>query len=476
MGFFDRFASKKPDSAATPPASAPSSPPPSSIDPTTPLSPELAPTAAPSFAANANLKAQLLAAREKLEAKDLAGAQAIYEELLRVAGDRPDVLVAISGDLGSCGYVTQIVELIAPRYDAVKHGPATGLNLLQAYLATRNPTAAQHLLDILFELKRPELEERLYGFSNALAELLEAERRGELSPATPGAGNADPQAAEKRSPRQISLASISRPIWAYGLEAVPGILPPPKEGRLRRIAFGQLALLGTPEVERCMKEPEDALGRFSRGLPLWLAETFYFSPHYAPIAAVGLVDKDHYAIFPSEWTAENIRQLVESTAEGLDYVFTGALKHRNDDFELLLRVWEVKKFRERKQFSARWTPATADAELAKLHEQIRLFMEFQNHPAGPAYAAPTNPSAWCDTLGASVTAFLADKGVLPKEQFARGAGTLAELARTAASSEKNSLAWLTLADRAHRLGVAELPVAALMETPAVAEARKTLAL
>ncbi|NTW01877.1 MAG: SAM-dependent DNA methyltransferase, partial [Oscillochloris sp.] len=57
----------------------------------------------------------------------------IYEELLTASGDRPDVLVALSGDLGSCGHVDQIIELVAPRYDAERHGPATGLNLLQAY-------------------------------------------------------------------------------------------------------------------------------------------------------------------------------------------------------------------------------------------------------------------------------------------------------------------------------------------------------
>ena len=120
---------------------------------------------------------QLAAARERLDAKDLPGALALYEQILVAAGDRPDVLVTISGDLGTCGYIEPIIELIAPRYDAERHGPATGINLVQAYLATRNPNAAQHLLDILFSLGRPELEERLWGFSNAIAEQIEAQRQ-----------------------------------------------------------------------------------------------------------------------------------------------------------------------------------------------------------------------------------------------------------------------------------------------------------
>src|SRR5206468_10089213 len=106
-------------------------------------------------------------------------------DLLAPAGDRADVLVTISADLGVNGHVHEIIALVAPRYDADRHGPATGLNLLQAYLAERNADAAQHVLDILFALKRPELEERLYGFSNAIAELLVSENQA--GPIMPGA-------------------------------------------------------------------------------------------------------------------------------------------------------------------------------------------------------------------------------------------------------------------------------------------------
>jgi hypothetical protein len=140
MGFFDRFNSKKAGPVVQPATSAPES------------------AAAGAPAASGGVKPRLAVAREKLEAKDLPGALAIYEEILAGgAGDRADVLVAISGDLGSHGHVAEIIELVAPRYDADRHGPATGLNLLQAYLAVHNADAAQHVLDILFALQRPEL-------------------------------------------------------------------------------------------------------------------------------------------------------------------------------------------------------------------------------------------------------------------------------------------------------------------------------
>ena len=367
--------------------------------------------------------------------------------------------MTISGDLGSTGHVEQIIELIAPRYDAERHGPATGINLLQAYLATRQPQAAQHVLDLLFALQNPEIEDRLWGFSNAIGEMIEAQRHGAA-----GAGGGKTVA--------VSLVSISKPIWAYGIEDLPGLLPAKSES-LRRIAFGQLATPGLKDSEERQAQPEDALGRFARGFPLWLAETLYFSRHYAPIAAIGLMERAHYALFPNEWTSTNLKQLVETAGAPPDYVLTGAIEEHSGDYHLTLRLWEVKKFRERKTFEARWTPGTADAELIKLHEQLRLFFEWAALPPEAAlpYVPPTRPTAWIDTLGASLSLFLADKGVLPAAQVAPLPATLA----AASSDPAAALAMLTLADRAQRLGVTPPEAAGEWDHPLVHAARARLA-
>ena len=457
MGFFDRLAGKK---------NTPSS------------SPEAVPAATPSAeqqaaatAAAGGVLPRLVVAREKLDAKDLPAALAIYEEVLAAAGDRADVLVTISGDLGSRGHVGEIIELIAPRYDADLHGSATGLNLLQAYLATRNADAAQHVLDILFGLNRPELEERLHGFSNAIAELIQDRH----APLDPGATSNIPPVAK------IGLITISKPIWFYGLEPLAAQLLPPKEGRLRRLAFAQLALPGYAEIGEAMRQPENELGRLSRALPLWLAETFYFSPSYAPVAALGIMKQpdgsDHYALFGAEWTTTNLQQLIDANEGGFDYIVTGALRVTAGDYEVLLRLWEVKKFRERKTFSARWTPATADAALAQLHGEIRAFMEWSPASAALAYSPPVQPSTWLGTLGTSLSFFLAEKTILPKAQLAAPAESLAQAAQRAAASEMASLAFLTLSARAAKLVESPAPVGvALAASPLVTQARQIFGL
>lgn len=183
MGLFDRFTAKKPVPQPGMPAQPSAAPAPEPV--------------AEKTSAAGGVLPRLATARDSLKAKNLPAAMAIYEEVLASAGDRADVLVTISADLGTNGYVKELVELLAPRYDAHRHGAAAGINLLQAYLATRNAEAAQHLLDLLFSLQRPELESRLVGFSNAVAELFVSETETEHVVVTES---------------KISLVSISKPV------------------------------------------------------------------------------------------------------------------------------------------------------------------------------------------------------------------------------------------------------------------------
>jgi hypothetical protein len=253
---------------------------------------------------------------------------------------------------------------------------------------------------------------------------------------------------------------------------------PPKGERLRRIAFTQLGLPEAyPDIGAAMRAPEDEVGRLSRALPVWLAETFYYSPRYAPMAAVAVFDQSDGSrlpmIFSTEWSAEHIRQLVDTTSEPVDYAVTGTLRHRAGDYELALRVWEVKKFRARKQFVARWTPATADAELGRLRDEICQYMECGPEAGArePAGAAPSSPRAWLDALGASLSLFLTGKDIFPKSVLPAPEMLAADAAKLAAESPVASFAWLTFARRCRTVGIpAGSGPARLHESPLVQEA------
>jgi len=247
---------------------------------------------------------------------------------------------------------------------------------------------------------------------------------------------------------------------------------------MRRVAFTQLSLPGAyADVESAMREPEDELARLSRAIPLWFAETFYFSPLYTSVAAMGSIGGGGVrrpVIFPADWGVENLKKLVQETAGGLDYVFIGSLKREGAETVLALRVVEVKKMRERKQFTVRWTVATADAELAKLHEAVRAYMEWSPYPEGSGlpYSAQSCPTAWLDALGALLGMFLIEKKLLPREQLPPLSPTFDTFANYAFSPPASSLAWISLRARATALGLQpNLSEVLLSRHPAVVRAR-----
>lgn len=360
MGFFDRFSSKP------------------------------APDSAPKPADPEGLPPQLAAARARLEAKDVPGALALYEELFAVGRDGATELEVLSADLGTHGAVRELIELVAPRYDPGRHGPNPGLNLLQAYLAVRDEDSAAHLLDVLRGFRGPGIHEQIDGFARALVEMRLANHRD----------------AAHTGAVKVNLVTISKPIWFYGLEKIAPHLLGQKSGKVRRVCFAPLALPGEDE-------PTADTLTFSRGWPLWLAETFQYSADWEAVAAFALDAENAYAPLRRDWTAEALGQLA-GAGGGVDYIVAGAVQEKAGDYELQMRVWEVKGFRELKKFSTRWTPATANDALREFYGLLRTYLEWTPLPAGHGlvYQPPAQPCAYLRALDAALGLFLVEKQAL----------------------------------------------------------------
>jgi hypothetical protein len=186
------------------------------------------------------------------------------------------------------------------------------------------------------------------------------------------------------------------------------------------------------------------------------------------------------AILDTAWTAENLRELVRTTSGGLDYIFTGTLRGNGTTLELELVLWEVRKMRERKRFSARWEPAEADAALARLRDELRRFMEWRPcpDPSGAGHAPDGSPRAWIEALGASLGLFLAGKKLWPAELIPPLAPALEGIGPLAAADPAAALARLTILARARDLGIdpGAATDPALAQAPVVGEARGILGL
>ena len=102
-------------------------------------------------------------------------------------------------------------------------------------------------------------------------------------------------------------------------------------------------------------------------------------------------------------------------------------------------------------------------------------MEWSPETTGVPYAPNSRPSAWLNTLGASLSLFFCEKGLLPKEQVVLPDAIVDSAAEQAAINEAASLAWLTLKQAAARQGlVRELAEVYVRPTAPVKAAQQLL--
>lgn len=80
-----------------------------------------------------------------------------------------NVLADISASLGSAGYFREIEELVEPAFEAKMHTIHVGSNLMRAHTEMGQFDKARRILDQLYAVRRPESEEQLKYWTEALA-------------------------------------------------------------------------------------------------------------------------------------------------------------------------------------------------------------------------------------------------------------------------------------------------------------------
>ena len=104
---------------------------------------------------------QLWLARRHLERDEIDRAVELYKSVLPAASEYGDALMMISGDLGNHGHPELALDLIAPQYDADRHGALTGLNLIAACIQIGDLDRGRELCAEVERLERYDLIEPL---------------------------------------------------------------------------------------------------------------------------------------------------------------------------------------------------------------------------------------------------------------------------------------------------------------------------
>jgi tetratricopeptide (TPR) repeat protein len=108
-----------------------------------------------------------LAARS-FDENETDNAMLILKKVLENAGENPDALMIVSGELAFRGYVREALDMVYPAYDARKHGHAAGLNLIQACVSLKEREKGLALCDAVESLGRSDQKQRIHRLREEL--------------------------------------------------------------------------------------------------------------------------------------------------------------------------------------------------------------------------------------------------------------------------------------------------------------------
>lgn len=250
-------------------------------------------------------RAKLWLARHHLEHKEVELARALYAEVLASGLFDGGSLMMISGDLGIHGHIALILELIGPAFDRHKHDPMTGLNLLRACRELGNVDEGEALLARMYALGFVPIKQQLDQFAQAFQEMRKQAAKG-----TP---------VDMGSLKVITIA-LSRPIWHYGLRDADWLFSQKPVGT-PEIGFFPLSKI-TDGIERAESQREDELGRFTRAIPLYLAEAAHYWSDYAASTYIAIVEGGGPVVSGGETDGNALFDIVP---EGMKYFVTGEI-------------------------------------------------------------------------------------------------------------------------------------------------------
>jgi tetratricopeptide (TPR) repeat protein len=193
---------------------------------------------------------QLWLARAKLAKGELAPALALYDHVLSLAADEPDVLGSVTGELGQAGALEDLVRLAAPRYKPEVHGPPAGMNIVEALRLLGRLDEALAALRRLQAMPWPPLAAAL------------AEKEKEIVAARLPRSDV--------APPTLEVLTFDRPLWTRSLFNPDWLLPARGE-ETPAVVFFTLADETRTGTTAQVQMADDS-GRLTRGIPLYLFE------------------------------------------------------------------------------------------------------------------------------------------------------------------------------------------------------------
>ena len=325
-------------------------------------------------------RAQLWIARAALQSKQLEEALTLYRECLtRVGKPAPaDLLQQISGDLGNAGHLPEILQIVAPHFDAAAHGLIVGNNLIKAQFDLGQLDAAGQILDQLYRQNRGDWKEHLNYWETEIAKARISLRE-----------------APKELPG-VAMLTIDGPVWLKP-ESPAAELFPAKPADAPTVALIGSAAEVITNSKRPQHQVSDAPGRMTRALPLFLAEQLEFGSNARVQTLVPWVTGEAPAFVFSggPWEDADAAAYARQTEVKSDYVVIAFLKPNADPWSVELRLVRTIDAKCLGTVSGSFPVAQPEAGLPALANQLLVLLreqaEVQTVPPPPSYQIPVAP-------------------------------------------------------------------------------------
>lgn len=344
---------------------------------------------------------QLWLARHHLEHKEVEAARALYSNVLEGGLFDGSSLMMISGDLGNNSQIPLILELIGPAYDEHKHDPMAGLNLLRACQELGKVDEGEALLARMYALGFVPIKEYLDQFAQAFQEMRKQSVKG-----TP----------INMSELKIITIALTLPVWQYGLRNADWLFSQKPEGapQIGFFAFSKI----TDGTERAESQREDDLGRFTRAIPLYLAEAAHYWSDYAASSYFQIVEGGGPVVSGGEADGNMLFDIVP---DGMKYFVTGEIGCEGEgdgaQWQILLSLWDCSTRVKQASEGGKASQAELGALVLTLEKHLFTHIDFKRElPFDVFYQRPTNEvmPVYLNELGQSFMLTLIANGHAPK--------------------------------------------------------------
>ncbi len=321
-------------------------------------------------------RAQIWLARVALNAGDVAGARALYEEALERMPKPvpPDVMMQMSGDLGAKGHLRELIELTAPNFVPEWHGMPVGNNLIKALVDTGNLQPAEQVKAALWALNRPDWKEALSYWDAEIAR-----RRV-----------AGVNASDAPQQLQVGMLRVDGPVWLPPGSPARGLFQA-KHANAPKVTF----LGGTAEAPETSPEQQmqvaDQIGRMTRALPLFFAEQVEMRTAATgrAMAPWAIAPVSGFVVSGQRWPDDAAVQTVQNGEHASDYVVSVHLDAEVEPWTAELAFIRTSDGTRIGELDAEFMPNTPENGLGDLADEVvELLKVLGSTSDSSAYVVP----------------------------------------------------------------------------------------